>query len=283
FIDYAHGEYVKLDSELSLWEKFKQGFLDDFGLHELLAGAGYIGTIYDFFEQFKDSKSWTDWAKNGIDVYQFMSDAAKTFSNYKKIGNAVGTKTSMAWWAKNITGLKSVGRVSVAKSPVTRFFNNLTNKTSPFNAQFKNVVDTFKGAKGVTKAVAAWGGVAVSGVMNYFDNKKEQAASGGAMSDGRVIAETVTETAVGTVLTYGAGIVAGAAVSAAIGTVAAPGILVVATTGLVVAGISAGVKAITGKPATEWVSDTILDGCEAVGKAAKNVTKSVGDWFGKIF
>lgn len=289
FINFAYNEYVKLDSEkfeiseLSLWEKFQQSFSDNFGWHELLAGAGYIGSIYDLFGQFKSSKSWADWAKNGIDVYQFMSGAAKTFSNYKKIGNAVGTKTAMAWWAKSITGLKPLGRASAAKNPITRFANNLTNKTSPFNAQFKNVVDTFKGAKGASKAVAAWGAVAVSGAINYFDNRKEQADSGGKMSDGRVIAETITETAVGTALAYGTGIVVGAAVTAVAGTVAAPGIAVVAATGLVVSGVNAGVEALTGKTTTEWVSDAILDGCEVVGKAAKNVKKSVGDWFSRIF
>lgn len=293
FISEAYDQYVKLDnekfelsvSESSAFERFTQEFFSNFGWSELLAGSGYIGTIYDFFQDIKNSTSWKDLAKTGIDVYQFLSGAAKTFSNYKKIGNAVGAQTAMAWWAKSILGLKPLGRASTAKNPVTRFFNNLTNKTSPFNAQFKNVINNFKGANGVGKAVAAWGAVAVDGVLNYYSNKEEQANSNGTMSDGRVIAETITETAVGTVLTYGSGIVVGAAVTA-LGTVAAPGIIVVAATGIAVTGINAGVKALTGKPATEWVSDAILDGGIAIGKAvgnaAKSVTESVGNWFGKL-
>ena len=176
----------------------------------------------------------------------------------------------------------SLSSSSTAKNPFTRFANNLTNKTSPFNAQFKNVVDNFKGANGVGKAVASWGAVAVNGVLNWFNNKDEQANSNGTMSDGRVIAETITETAVDTALTYGTGIVVGAAVTAALGTVAAPGVVVVAASGAVVAGLNAGVKALTGKTTTEWISDAVLDTGEAIGNAAKNVSESIGSWFRKL-
>lgn len=306
FIEDARGEYVKLNEykkTTDYFEKidvviphlvgpggqlkiFTDEFLSNYGWKEILSGAGYIGTIYNLINDIRDVKSWRDLAKTGVDTYRFLSGAAKTYNNYKKIGNAVGTKTAMAWWAKNITGLKQLGRASTAKNPFTRFANNLTNKTSPFNAQFKNIVNNFKGANGVGKAVASWGTVAVNGVLNWFSNKDEQANSNGTMSDGRVIAETITETVVDTALTYGTGIVVGAAVTAALGTVAAPGIVVVAASGAVVAGLNAGVKALTGKTTTEWISDTILDTGEAIGSAvsnaAKNVSESIGSWFGKL-
>lgn len=306
FIEDARGEYVKLNEykkTTDYFEKidvviphlvgpggqlkiFTDEFLSNYGWKEILSGAGYIGTIYNLINDIRDGKSWRDLAKTGVDTYRFLSGAAKTYNNYKKIGNAVGTKTAMAWWAKNITGLKPLGRASTAKNPFTRFANNLTNKTSPFNAQFKNIVNNFKGANGVGKAVAPWGTVAVNGVLNWFSNKDEQANSNGTMSDGRVIAETITETVVDTALTYGTGIVVGAAVTAALGTVAAPGIVVVAASGAVVAGLNAGVKALTGKTTTEWISDTILDTGEAIGSAvsnaAKNVSESIGSWFGKL-
>ena len=106
------------------------------------------------------------------------------------------------------------------------------------------------------------------------------------MSNGRMIAETITETGIDIALTYGAGIVAGAAVTTVAGTVAAPGILIVAASGAVVAAFHAGVKALTGKTTTEWLSDTILDTgeafCSAVGNVAKNVSESVGRWFEKL-
>lgn len=260
---------------------FSNELRSNYGWKEILSGAGYIGTIYNLINDVKSGKSWTDFAKAGVKTYQFLSGAAKTFNNYKKIGNAVGTKTAMAWWVKNITGLKPLGRASTAKNPFTRFVNNLTNKTSPFNAQFKNVVNNFKGANGVGKAIAAWAGVAVTGISNAFSNIEEQKASNGTMSTGRVVAETITETAVDTVLTYGAGIVVGAAVTAVCGTVAAPGVLVVAASGLIVAGLNAGVKALTGKTTTEWISDGILDAGKAIGKAAKKVGKTIAKWFKK--
>lgn len=229
FIEDARGEYVKLNEykkTTDYFEKidvviphlvgpggqlkiFTDEFLSNYGWKEILSGAGYIGTIYNLINDIRDGKSWRDLAKTGVDTYRFLSGAAKTYNNYKKIGNAVGTKTAMAWWAKNITGLKPLGRASTAKNPFTRFANNLTNKTSPFNAQFKNIVNNFKGANGVGKAVASWGTVAVNGVLNWFSNKDEQANSNGTMSDGRVIAETITETVVDTALTYGTGIVVG--------------------------------------------------------------------------
>lgn len=301
FIEDAHNEYAKLDEYKKLaitaridpricqmlgtggqLQIFSDEFWSNYGWKEILSGAGYIGTIYSLINDIRNGKTWRDFAKTGVDAYQFLSGAAKTYNNYKKIGNAVGTKTAMAWWAKNVTGLRPLGRASTAKNPFTRFANNLTNKTSPFNAQFKNVVNNFKGANGVGKAVASWGAVAVNGVLNWFNNKDEQSNSNGTMSDGRVIAETITETAVDTALTYGTGIVVGAAVTAALGTVAAPGVVVVAASGAVVAGLNAGVKALTGKTTTEWISDTILDTGEAIGNAAKNVSKSIGNWFGKL-
>jgi len=294
FLDSAYDQYIKLDTEKfellakekSAWDKFAEEFQSGFGWSELLKGAGYIGTIYNLVNDIKKGTTWKDLAKSGVDIYQFMTGAAKTFSNYKKIGNAVGTKKAMAWWARNITGLKPLGRASSAKNPFTRFVNNLTNKTSPFNAKFKNVIDNFKGANGVGKAVASWAAVAVTGVANWFSNKEEQANANGTMSDGRVIAETVSETIIDTALTYGTGIVVGAAVTAALGTVAAPGVVVVAISGAVVAGLNAGVKALTGKTTTEWISDAILDTGEAVskavGKAAKKVSNSIGSWFQRL-
>ncbi len=311
FIEDAHDKYVKLDeykkrsgadffaSSISpidfnprpigpdgKLKIFTDEFLSNYGWKEILSGAGYIGIIYNLISDIRNGKTWSDLAKSGVSAYKFLSGAAKTYNNYKKIGNAVGTKTAMAWWAKKVTGLKPLGRASTAKNPFTRFANNLTNKTSPFNAQFRNIVDNFKGANGAGKAVASWGAVATNGVLNWFSNKDEQASSNGAMSDGRVIAETITETAVDTALTYGASIVVGAAATTVLGSFAAPGIVVVAASGAVIAGFNAGVKALTGKTTTEWVSDTILDTGEAIGSAISNATKSVsesiGSWFGKL-
>ncbi len=117
---------------------------------------------------------------------------------------------------------------------------------------------------------AFWGDVLIDGVANWYSNKEEQALSNGTMSDERVAAETITETAIGTVMGYGSEIIIGAAVTAALGPVAAPGVIVVATSGAIVAVLNTGVKALTGKTATEWASDMILD-------TGEDIINSVGN------
>jgi hypothetical protein len=122
-------------------------------------------------------------------------------------------------------------------------------------------------------------------VLNWYGNKEEQANSNGTMSDSRVVAETITETAIDTVLAYGTGIVVGAAVAAA-SPVAVPGVLIVATTAVVITGLNVGVKSLTGQTTTEWASDFILNSGESVvnevGSTVKNATNAVGKWFGKL-
>ena len=269
---------------VSMWDKFVEEYRKKFSWSKFLSGAGYIGTIYDLIQDLKSGTSWTDYAKVGKDAWKFITEAAQTYKNYKKIGNAVGGKKAMEWWAKAITGLKPDGYVSQAKSLGKRFVNNLKNKTSPYN--LKKAFGKLTGAEGTGKCVAAWAEVGVDGVINFFSNKAEQAESGGTMSDGRVIAETITETAIGTVVNYGTKAVVGAAVAAVAGTTAAPAIVVAGVSTLIVTGVNAGVEAITGKTATEWASDAILDAGEAVGKAVgKGVSKAkkvVSGWFSKL-
>ena len=173
---------VQMDSEVrKKYDTFVEEFFSNYGWKELLEGSGYIGTIYNFIDDIKNGKTWRDFTKTGVDIYEFLNGAVKTFHDYKKIGNAVGNKTAMAWWAKSITGLKPLGRASSAQNPITRFCNNLTNKTSPFHAQFKNIIDNFKGANGAKAAIASWAAVAVDGVVNYFDYLEEHANSNGSM------------------------------------------------------------------------------------------------------
>lgn len=285
FSDLMNAKNLKINREKSVQDKFIEELKSNYGLHDVLKGAGYIGTVYDFINDIKKGTNWKDSLKTGVQIYQFMEGAVKKFRNYMRIGNAVGTKKAMAWWTKSIIGLKPLGRASTAKNPITRFVNNLTNKTSPFRAQFENIIKDFSGKNGVKNAVASWGTVAVTGVLNWFGNKEEQANSNGTMSDSRVVLETVTETVVDTALTYGSSIVMTAAVTTVLA-VPVPGVFVVAVSGLALAGVNAGVKALTGKSTTEWISDTILDTGEAIGKkigkSVKKVTSSVGSWFGKL-
>ena len=260
------------------WNTFIDEMKENYGVDEALKGSGYIGKIIGWVKETREAESGIDRAKSAYKALLFAKDAVKTLKNYRQIGRAVGTAKSMGWWAKKVVGLSKVGKVSTAKNVTTRFINNLKNKTSPYTAKLREVKDTFTGKKGVVKAVAKWGEVAVSGILNYFSNVEEQKQSGGKMSTGRVVAETITETVVDVVLTNTANVVVGAAVSALL-PVSAPGIVVVAATGLVLAGVNAGVKALTGKSTTEFISDTILDTGvavgKAIGKAAGKVTKGI--------
>ena len=162
---------------------------------------------------------------------------------------------------------------------MSRFYNNLHNTTSSFN--LKDAFAPLTGAKGVKTTVAAWAGVALTGVTNAFGNIQEQKASNGTMSTGRVVAETISETALDTVITYGGSAVVGAAITAATGVVAAPVVVAVAT-GAGLAAINAGVEAWTGKSATEWASDFVIDTAVNVGKGISNGAKAVGNWFNNL-
>lgn len=241
-------------------------FWDDFGWAGVLAGTNWIKKLYGIGKDFTKASSWDDYIGTGRKVGEFLMDAGETYNNYMKIGRAVGTDKAMWWMFKKVTGLKPLGRVSVAKSPSARFINNLTNKTSPFNikAQFKSFGEELVGKKGVGNAVASWTRVAATGAANYFSNKEEMAASDGEMSKDRMIAETAMETVVDIALEVSAQVIVGAAVSAVIGPVAAPALLITAVSGAVVSLTNVAVKEFTGETLTENISDGILNFGESI-------------------
>lgn len=240
---------------------------------------GNAGKLVGIVDSALDATTWNQWAKVGISGWQTVSKIVKDFKNYKKIGRAVGTKNAVGYFLKKQVGFRNVGHASTASKPSSRFYNNLHNTTSTFN--LKDAFSPLTGKKGVGTTVAAWAGVALTGVTNAFSNVDEQKKSNGTMSNERVVAETISETAIDTIVTYGGAAVVGAAITAATGVVAAP-VVVAAGTGLAVAGINAGVEALTGKTATEWVSDTVLDTAVNIGKGISTGAKTVGNWFNKI-
>ena len=101
------------------------------------------------------------------------------------------------------------------------------------------------------------------------------------MSTGRVIAETVSETVIDTVVATAGSAIVGAAIATVTGAVAAPAVVAIAT-GVALDGINAGVEALTGESATEWVSDAVLNKACAVGSAVKDGAKAVAKWFEKL-
>lgn len=289
FIEDARREYLKLDEykQVKLTAHPVQGIDSilgpggqlDFDWKDIIKSFGSAGSIFGIINDIGGARNWLDWGNIGVDITKAISSIAKDYNRYNKIGRAIGTSNSTGYFLRDFFGFNKVGHASTASSASARFYNNLHNTTSPYN--LSNIFDAFTGKNGVISSVASWAGVALSGISNAFSNIEEQKKSDGSMSTGRVVAETISETAIDTVVAYAGGAVIGAAITTATGAVAAPVVVAVAT-GVAIAGINAGVEALTGKSATEWVSDTILDAASAVGDAVADGANAVASWFGKL-
>ena len=250
----------------------------DYDWKDFIKSFGNVGKVFGIFEKISKATTWNEWTSVGLSAGQTISKIAKDYKNYTKIGRAIGSNNAMANFWKKKFGFRTVGHASTASSPTARFYNNLHNTTSPYN--LSDAFAPLTGKKGIGTTAAAWAGVALTGISNAFSNLEEQKASNGTMSNGRVVAETISETVIDTAATYGGTAIVGAAITAATGVVAAPVVVAVAT-GVAIAGINTGVKALTGKSATEWVSDAILDTATAVGNTVANGAKAVAGWFSK--
>lgn len=290
FIEDARNEYIKLDEykktvlflekiDIVLPSTFGPGGQFDFDWKDLITSLGSAGSMFGIVTGVFGAKTWVDWANTGLDVSKTIASIAKDYNRYNKIGRAIGTANSEGYFWRNFFGFNKVGRASTASSASARFYNNLHMNTSPY--KLSSIFDSFTVKNGVVSSVASWAGVALSGVTNWFSNVDEQKESNGTMSTGRVVAETITETAIDTAVSVAGSAVIGAAIATVTGSVAAPAVVAVAT-GLAVAGINTGVKALTGKSATEWVSDAILDTASAVGNAVADGAKAVASWFEKL-
>ena len=126
---------------------------------------------------------------------------------------------------------------------------------------------------------AKWIGVGLSGVINGFENYEEH---GGFTA--RAVAETVSETAID----VGKGILTTTVVAAGIGAAfgAAPAVAVAAVSVGVTWAADKICEKVTGKDLTEFISDTVLDKAEAVGKgvvdAGRNLVNGGKKVIGKI-
>ncbi len=212
--------------------------------------SGGIKTLWDF----------------GTDIKDFIGDI-------KDIGNAkqVLTPDSVkAAWADKLFGIGPVGTATTGK-----FFADWGTRIGNFDTNFsktlKNSVDDFVGGptKSFGKAAAKWAGVALSGAVNFFENKEEH---GGITARG--VAETVLETGVD----VGVGLLVGAAVTA-LAPVSAPVLAVAAVSAGVVMGVDWVFEKITGKDLAETVSDGILDVGEKIVDTAKDVGNKIKDGF----
>ena len=251
----------------------------DFDWKILIKSFGSAGSLFGIVNSVLGAKNWIDWGNVGVSTTKTISSIAKSYNNYAKIGRAIGTTNSHGYFWRNFFGFNKVGHASTASSASARFYNNLHNTTSPY--KLSSIFDAFTGKKGVASSVAAWAGVALAGVSNAFSNIEEQKKSNGTMSNGRVVAETITETVVDTAIAYAGSAVIGAAIATVTGAVAAP-VVVAAATGGALWGINAGCEAAFGVSATEAISDFALDTVSAVGSAVSDGAKAVAGWFNQL-
>lgn len=279
FIEVAKSEYDKLNNYKQPSPAENRSIQFDFGWKDILKSFGSAGSVFGIAYGAFTAKNSLDWGKVGVDLTKTIFSISKDYNNYNKIGRAIGTTNSKGYFWRNFFGFNKVGYASTASSPSARFYNNLHNTTSPY--KLSGIFDSFTGKNGVVSAAASWAGVALSTAKNAFSNLEEQEQSNGTMSTGRVVAETITETAIDTVATAAGSVIVGAAIATVTGAVAAP-VVVAATTGLAIAGINAGVEALTGQPATEWASDFILDTASTVGSMVADGAKTVASWFNKL-
>lgn len=150
--------------------------------------------------------------------------------------------------------------------------NALKHELSDFNpaTAAENGARNLSSGAQVAKAAAKWGGVALSGVTQGYENYQEYKS--GEISAGRAVAEGVIETGVDVGLGIGATAAVGAGLAAA-GVVAAPALVVGGIATAAVIGVNAiAKKASGGKDLGELASDFICDGAESIGS-------SIAKWF----
>lgn len=191
---------------------------------------------YAFFADVAEN-GWKEAVKNGIGISAYMPEGTvpgETFGSY--LENALKHELSDF-------------------NPATAAENGARNLSS--------------GAQ-VAKAAAKWGGVALSGVTQGYENYQEYKS--GEISAGRAVAEGVIETGVDVGLGIGATAAVGAGLAAA-GVVAAPALVVGGIATAAVIGVNAiAKKASGGKDLGELASDFICDGAESIGS-------SIAKWF----
>ena len=244
-------------------------------------------------------KKWGHWG----DVHWWSwKDTWSVIGSFGIIGSGIGVIGEL------ITGGKSAKKYLNAGKNLSKFVGNVAKAASEPSFDWRTLIgfnkvikpDTPKtlfGALGkeldkynmgnATKvsdkiAVGAkWAGSILTVATTAYDNFTDAGNS-----TGRAIAETIGESAV----KIGGGILISAgvtAVLAAAGAVGAPAVVVGGITVGVTWGINRLSEAVTGKNAAEFISDTVIDGSiavgKAVGKAVSSAGKKISGWWNKTF
>jgi hypothetical protein len=155
--------------------------------------------------------------------------------------------------------------------------SSLEKTGTSLGEELGKAIDKYNFGKATTTAdkvavVAKWVGSVLTVATTAYDNFTDTTENN---STARKLAETVGESAV----KIGGGILIGAAVSAVLGTVGAPALVVGGVTVAATWAINKGFEAVTGKDAAEFISDTVLDQLESVAKKAGEV---ISGWWSSI-
>ena len=271
--------------------------------------ASAMGKAIALFENAESSVlALAGGAKSGGEMQQSTGGAS---ANADTSTDSKTTDEDTPWWLKAFGYAKTGYKVykwgkfiwDSAMDTAEALSEGLTYNAGDVDKIISDMVGDYAGKGGVVKTAVSWIGLVVKAGTNFYGNLEEQAESGGTMSNGRVIAETITETAVDIGIDVAAKAIVGTAVSGAItavvgtaATVGAGPILVGLAAGAVTAGVvtlvQKGVEAATGKSITEHISDGLLNkaeqkyaglvsGVQAVGDAAKGIGQAIGNWFAK--
>lgn len=192
-----------------------------------------------------------------IGLLQGKKDSLKELFGLTECKTIV-TEASAGWWSNTSESFKKT----------------LSDKLLPFADDVDNGTRTVKGS-----TIAGW---ALTLIANGFSNYEEY--QNGGISQGRAVAETVSETVIDVL--KGAGLTAAVAAGAAFIGINAPVIVVGGVAMAASAVIDYATKQLTGKGFTELVSDGILDLAENVGDwagdAAQSIKKKVTGAFSSI-
>ena len=243
------------------------------------AGVDAIKAVLDLLAGFGDGTTIV----GGIPLalVKALLDGDFTAKDWGSLIKATGKSvTALIKNAKGIDDWEKFWGLSTYKTLTTDAAAGwLNNAGKTFADTFKDKfgvvdVDANTGAKSVSGAKAA--GWALSLVANGFSNYEEYTKANGAMSKGRAVAETISETLID--MGKGAALTAGVAAACAAAGVAAPAVVVAGGAVVLSLGIDYVGKAITGDKSfslTEKLSDAILD----TGTAA---LKGAGKWLSDI-
>ncbi len=240
----------------------KGGILSWSDFWKFVSEAGIIGSgLAAIFNMVTGDGS----AKNWINSGKYM---------LKMIGNGLSA-VGKAKWKDYLLGLKDSFE-KMDMSSVSSAWRSYWAKTAD-DLTFETGGITVKNAKVATK----WGGYILTSFANGFENYEEYQNSGGQMTAGRAVAETVIETGVD----IGLGVVGGAAVAAgaaALGVTAAPAVV----TGLAVAGVTWAANGICewitgGDDIGETVANGVCDGFSAAKNWLGNVVNGVSSLWSK--